>query len=436
MGHPPDYSGRSCRSASSTITPSMLQRDLRTGRSIWENRRLGALPTRRLTRGRRTDVLVVGAGISGALVAESLVDAGLDVTIVDRRGPTRGSTTASTALLQYEIDTPLTKLASRIGRDRAERIWRRSKLAVDALHERTQRHEIECGMGVRDTLLLEGTMLDARALKQEADARRRAGFEIEFLDRPAVRARYGIARRAAIRSFGNLVADPRRLTVGYLQRATERGAVLLSPVEVTAVESGHRGVLAQTADGPTIRARHVIFATGYELFAGVPRRGHGAASTWAMATKPQPSRLWPSECLIWEASEPYLYMRVGPEGQVICGGEDEEFDEEARRDALLPAKTAAIQRKLKRLLPELDVTAAYAWTGTFGTSNTGTPTIGRVPRMPGCYAVLGYGGNGITFSMLAAQMLRSMIAGSEEASGARARLADSDAALFSFARRR
>lgn len=31
--------------------------------------------------------------------------------------------------------------------------------------------------------------------------------------------------------------------------------------------------------------------------------------------------------------------------------------------------------------------------------------------MPNCYAAMGYGGNGITFSMMAAQMLRGLITG-------------------------
>ena len=113
------------------------KRNLRSGHSIWQRRPLPGVPEQRLARDARCDVLIVGAGISGALAAEQLTDAGLAVVIIDRRGAVRGSTLASTALLQYEIDTPLSKLAKRIGVLRAERIWRRSKLALDALRERT-----------------------------------------------------------------------------------------------------------------------------------------------------------------------------------------------------------------------------------------------------------------------------------------------------------
>ncbi len=53
----------------------------------------------------------------------------------------------------------------------------------------------------------------------------------------------------------------------------------------------------------------------------------------------------------------------------------------------------------------------FAWAGSFGDSRFGTPTIGRIPGMPNCYAAMGYGGNGITFSMMAAQVLRGLICG-------------------------
>lgn len=55
--------------------------------------------------------------------------------------------------------------------------------------------------------------------------------------------------------------------------------------------------------------------------------------------------------------------------------------------------------------------ADYSWAGTFGESETGVPTIGPVPGMPHCYAVLGYGGNGTTFSFLAAQLLQAYLTG-------------------------
>lgn len=368
---------------------------------------------------------MVGAGVSGAFVAEALTDAGQRVAIVDRRGPLLGSTVASTALLQYEIDTPLIHLSRAIGEERAIRAWRRSRLALDALAARTRDLGIRCDLEPRDTLYLADNLLDAAGLRREAAARRRAGLETRFLDRRALQARFGLRRDAAILSYGNLAADPRRLAGGYLRAAIAGGARLHAPCEITTVAHKRSTIAASTADGHTIRCRHLVYATGYELRDPVPSAGHRIASTWALATAPQPRRLWPEQCFIWEAAEPYLYLRTTADGRVVCGGEDADFADPTKRDALIPAKIATIRRKLGRLLPEIDTTPEFAWAGCFGASETGLPSIGCIPGHRNVWAVMGYGGNGITYSRVAAEIIRSGIAGT----------GDPDAEVYAFSRR-
>lgn len=390
-------------------------RDLRTGRSIWMDRRRDAMTVSPMTRGLACDVLVVGAGVSGALIAESLASAGLKVVVVDRRGPAVGSTIASTAMLQYELDTPMINMTERIGRDRTERLWRRSRLAVDALRERTERLGIAADAVTRGAIYLDGNVLDADGLAREADARRRAGFEVELLKPAAVKARFGISGRHAILSFGNYTADPRRLATGYLNAALAQGARMYAPVEIVSVDPSATGVVVRTTEDVEVRAGHMVVATGYELMKGIPRKGNKLVSSWSISTKAQPRNIWPTAALIWEAADPYLYIRTTSAGEVICGGEDEEISNAEERDAKIAAKTDALARKLAALLPELDVTPTHAWAGTFGDSPVGTPTVGRIPGMPNCYAAMGFGGNGITFSMMAAQVLRGLIMGTGDA---------------------
>ncbi len=401
------------------------KKDLRTGTPVWSVERKPPIPHEPLAGDHTADVLVIGAGISGALVAEALSDAGLGVIVVDRRAPITGSTSASTALLQYEIDKPLTVLSRSHGAPFAERVWRRSRLALDVLRVRTTHLEIDAAMHRRNALYLAGDLLDARGLALEATARRRAGFEVAFLGSKALRETYGIRRSAALLGFEDAVADPRKLAAGYLRAAVKNGAQVFSPVDVVQVEESARGIVAKTSHGHALRAKFVVYATGYELAKGVPAKGHRIASTWAMATRPQPSKLWPTQCMIWEASETYLYLRTTDDGRILIGGEDEDFQDDERRDALLPRKTKTLERKLLAMFPEVDPTAEFSWTGNFGASSTGTPSIGRVPRKRRTLAVLGYGGNGITFSMLAAQIIRGIVTG----------VGDPDEDLFAFSRK-
>src|SRR6478609_2425019 len=93
--------------------------DLRSGHPYWlaRNGLLQVFPP--LVKNERCDVVVVGAGISGALVAWHLAEAGFDTVVLDQRDVAWGSTAASTALLQYEIDTPLAELIRIRGREHA-----------------------------------------------------------------------------------------------------------------------------------------------------------------------------------------------------------------------------------------------------------------------------------------------------------------------------
>ncbi len=397
-------------------------KNLSTGTPIWSAYATPSITTHRLTADLTTDVVVIGAGVSGAMVAEELAEAGFAVVILDRRKPLSGSTSASTALLQYDIDTPLTEMAKTIGFDNAARAWRRSKLGLESLAAKTAALQIRCDFARRHSVYLTGDILDADGLRKEQIARNSIGLRTEYLTSKMLKDQYGISRQAALDVADSIAVNPKKLAAGYLLKAIERGAKIYAPTTVAAVEPRVRGVDVVTEDGPAIKAKHVIFATGYELPKSVSLKHHEVNSTWAIATRPQRENLWPGEAFIWESSDPYLYIRTTKDGRVICGGEDEEFSDEEKRDTLIPQKTKILSAKLAKLLPDIDARADYAWTGCFGGTSDDLPSIGPIPGMANCYGVLAFGGNGITFSRIAAEVTRSYLTGKT----------DPEADLFAF----
>ncbi|MEO3470914.1 FAD-dependent oxidoreductase [Roseomonas sp. CAU 1739] len=389
-------------------------RDLRTGTPVWlpEGARggLGAAPHESLV----ADVAIIGGGISGALLADAALAAGRSVVVLDRRGFALGSTAASTALLQFELDTPLTHLTARIGKDRAARAWWRSAAAVDALRGRIADLGLRCGFRDRHTAYLPGDVLDVAGLRREAEARARIGLRSQYLNAEELRGLAGIDRPGAVWSGGAAEADPVKLTRGLWRSAAERGARLFAPADVQDIVATRQGVTLALPGGIEVKAKHVALATGYELAKMLKPRGYKVVSTWAMATWPQRRQLWPSRCLIWEAADPYLYLRTTLDHRIVIGGEDEDVADAKTRDGLIPRKIETLRRKLARLLPEADDRVDFAWTGCFGASATGLPAIGPVPGAERCFAVLGYGGNGITFSVIAAQMFQRWLLGLDD----------------------
>lgn len=358
------------------------------------------------------DLAIVGAGITGACVAHALARPGYRVVVLDRRAPATGSTAASTALVTHELDLPLTRLARRLGTGEAVDRWWDALRAVDRLRETILAERIACAWEDRTSLYLAGSDLGARALRNEAEARRRAGLPAEFLDREELARRYALARDGAILSGGAGVVDPVRLTAGLLRRAVRRGARLHSPADVRTVEPRGSEVRLSLDGGGVVDAKQAVFCAGYELLPGLRIRGHDVDATWAIASAPGARYpAWLDRTIVWEASSPYLYLRTTPDRRLIAGGEDEPAADAHERAGTLERKGDRIAAKVATLLPEARFRTALRWGGRFGVSRSGLPVIDRVPGVPGCFAVLGFGGNGITHAALAPEILRPLLEG-------------------------
>ena len=82
------------------------------------------------------------------------------------------------------------------------------------------------------------------------------------------------------------------------------------------------------------------------------------------------------------------------------------------RDTATAAKARTLAQALKALWPRAETSIDYRWSGTCDTTDDGLPLIGPVNGAPRLCAAYGYGGNGITFSYLAARLIATCIAGS------------------------
>ena len=120
---------------------------------------------------------------------------------------------------------------------------------------------------------------------------------------------------------------------------------------------------------------------------------------------------------------PYLYIRTTKDNRIIVGGRDEEFYDPEKRDQLLPGKRQKLEADFKKLFPEIPFQTDFAWAGTFGETKDSLPYMGYYDH-PRILFALGYGGNGITFSVAAAKILSKVILGKK----------NKDLTLFSFDR--
>lgn len=367
-----------------------------------------------------TDVLIVGMGISGALVAHRLCQDGMTIAMVDYRPPGGGSTRASTAIIQYELDNPLWKLSEELGEKAASFIYHQSFKGVEELARLVQEFPAEEQKAIqytsRPTLQLAYNEKESEELLCEFKARVAAGFKMSWLDSPELQKCYPFEYEAAIFNRDAATLNPVALIESLLREAVRKGVRLYGKTEVLDFAQQGSSLVVEVNDERRIYCRRIIFASGYETKTLLNLSCGKLTSSYAGATYPLAEvEPWRESAIIWEARQPYHYLRSTADGRIIIGGRDKPFRNEFMRDALIPLEHLRLRSTLRKMLGRPELEFEFFWNGTFAESDDGLPFIGPHPDHQNVFVILGCGGNGITFAALARELARDWIKGNGNA---------------------
>ena len=372
-----------------------------------------------------TDVLILGGGISGALTAHYLVQEGIGCVLIDARTIGLGSTCASTSLLQYEIDVALHQLIQMIGEEAAVRSYKLCESAILKLETLAG----QIGMvdfEARKSLYSAAYKKDIEYIKREYQARKKHGFKVRYLDEKKVHDEFGFRSYGGILSAVAAVVDSYLFTHGLLQYNLRRGLKVYDRTAAVKIEHQRTSVLVKTPDKLIIKAKKIVYATGYEVVDIISKPIVKLKSTYAVASESFNShqKFGRSDSIFWNSADPYLYMRTTKDNRIIVGGRDEEFFSHNKRDQLIPKKTKQLRNDFKKMFPRVPFKPEFSWAGVFGSTKDGLPYIGKYKGLPNGYFALGFGGNGITFSQVGGEIIAALIKGKKS----------KDAELFSFDR--
>lgn len=381
--------------------------DLRSGLAYWPQVNGDFAEFEPISRSAQCEVVVLGGGITGALSAYFLADAGIDTILLEKRRIGAGSTAASSALLQYELDVHLSTLTERMGAARGARSYRLGWESIRALPDLLTSVGDDCGFRLKSSLYLASRQDDVPELRVEHRARRNAGFDVEFLEQRDIESEFGFSAPAALMSQGDAQIDAFRFAHRLVEWAAKRGTSVHERTEAVRCEPQAHGVRLWTSTGATIDACRILFATGYESegYLGLDRRLGDLNTTFAVVTDPIPDpAAWLDRYVLWETARPYFYLRSVPQGRALLGGEDDARPLAHQDTGLVAAKASRLLQRFQALVPAHSPAAACAWAGTFGESRDGLAYIGPAREFPHALFALGYGGNGITYAVMAAQI--------------------------------
>ncbi|KPP99464.1 FAD-binding oxidoreductase [Marinobacter sp. HL-58] len=385
--------------------------DLKSGYPFWavKNGLMCKFP--RLKADISCDVAVVGGGITGALIADELGKNGFDVVVIEQRDIGWGSSAASTALLQYEIDTHMADLARMYGEFQAVLAYNACADAITDLRDlANDLGDVDFDM--QESLYYASTRSDSEPLREEYELRIKHGFEAEWLDSRSLKERFGIKAPCAILTALAARVDPYRMASKLLIRLAEHGGRVFDRTEIHTIVPDKESVTLGTPGGLRIDAGHVVMAAGYASQKWLNQSVSKNRSSYAFITDPvETAELGPlASTMVWESARPYLYMRTTGDGRLLVGGDDDDIDIPERRHRRVEGKSRGLYRKVGKLFPELPMTLAFSWGGTFAETEDGLPFFGAHTQYgPRVLFAMAYGGNGISYSMIGAGLLRAII---------------------------
>lgn len=363
----------------------------------------------------KTDILIVGGGITGALMAHQCLEEGYKTVLIDRREIVNGSTSATTSMLQYEIDVPLHKLIKLIGKEGAEANYWAGYKSIDELKSLVKKIKSDCGFEKKESLLYAAFKKDIPDLEKEFEARKACGLDVKWLTEKEIQKKYQLYNaHAGILSAQGGSIDAFRFAHDLLNHNVNRGLKVFDKTTIEKTKYTSKNVIVTTDYGNKIEAKKVIYCTGYESTEMIQDDFVKLLSTYVIIGEPnEKDQELLNDTLFWDTSEPYIYLRTTDDHRLLVGGEDEDFASAKKRDKLIGEKSKKLKKKIEKLFPNYNFRTDFAWAGTFGETKDGLPFIGKHPDFKNTYFLLGFGGNGITFSVIGKKVISDLLKGNK-----------------------
>lgn len=347
----------------------------------------------------RYDIAIVGGGVIGCQVAHDLAPE-YDVLVVERDRVASGASGRSAGNVSpvrfYAQGTDQPAMAKTIRSFFAE--FEHGPFSFEP-HDRIE-------------LLETGSLDDPKGKAAEI---REHGFDVEFLDKATLKARYpyfDVSRYDGALLFGDGGwLDPHTYTTALRDAATERGAEFVTGVSVKAIKTADDAVDGVvTADGD-FEADHIVVAAGWrtaDLLADLVKVPISPYRTQIVVLEATLPERFP----IGRAIDKELYFRPEANGDLLVGGGSGPINDPdaASMDADETFRWT-VAETIPELLPELD-TAGFVngWAGLDAASPDGYGIVDAPEDAPeGLIVASGFTGLGVMTAPAIPLVVRSFL---------------------------
>lgn len=377
--------------------------------SLWQNNMRDYVPRTLHIPVQAFDVIIVGGGVTGITTGLQLQKAGKKCLIAEAHTLCFGTTGGTTAHLNTFLDNSYHRIQKDFGEDAIQLVAGATEKALELYRSNIEDYHIDCGYEQKDGYLYSRDEKQTEQLDRIFESSRQAGVDVSYTDRIPVPVEF----QKAIVYRDQAQVHPTRYVQGLAKAFEDAGGVLLQNCRVEEVVEKEGGVVAQTSLGG-VEASYLIYAThippGINLlhFRCAPYRSYAIAVKLKDGVYP--------EGLCYDMYDPYHYYRaqeIDGEKYFIAGGEDHKTGHQKNTEACFHRLEAHVRNYF-----HVD-RVAFKWSSQYFEPVDGLAYIGLLPGSSGNILVAtGYGGNGMTYSHIAAPLLTDLILKKENACAA------------------
>lgn len=357
---------------------------------------------------KKTEVVIVGAGITGLTAAYLLLLSGRRVVVVDSGLAGGGDTGHTSAHLTAWADPGYGVIEKKHGKAAARLVFQCHLAAMGFMETLINKEKIACDFCRVDGYLCLGENQERHVLEREWKALQAIGDtsckQAAWIENSAAGPFRG---RPAIRLPSQARFHPLRYLDGLTQAVLALGGEIYTATPVSRIE--HDGV--RTASGFCIQAQYGVIATHSPVAGTLIFLKQAAYRTYVTAARIPKGSL--PDALYWDTEDPYHYVRLEPfsetEDLVIAGGYDHKTGQSD--EAAYAARYEQLEAWTRRHIEGAGV-FEYQWSGQILETIDGLPYIGRIAHHGlKLYMATGYSGNGLTYGTAAGLILQDLISG-------------------------
>jgi glycine/D-amino acid oxidase-like deaminating enzyme/nitrite reductase/ring-hydroxylating ferredoxin subunit len=353
------------------------------------------------------DVAIVGGGITGVTLGLLLQKAGKKCVILEAKNLCFGTTGGTTAHLNTLMDNPYPKMIKDFGLDGARVVARAASEGIALFENHIEEYNINCGFEKTSAYLFSQNEKQNNELADIYNACLEVGVEAAYSN--------GIPIPMSFRKALVIPRQAKLHPVRYVQslaRAFEdEGGIIVERCRVTNIEEGE--ILSLQTSLENVRAKTVVYATHIPPGINLLHLRCPAYRSYAMGVKLK-EQAYP-EGLSYDMFDPYHYYRtqvIDGQNYLIVGGEDHKTGENANTSKCF----LQLESHIRSNFDVAEIT--HRWSSQYYEPVDGLPYIGKLPgASENVLVATGFGGNGITYSHVAAMELSHLILQNESKYG-------------------